>query len=107
MLEVDCTMLTPHDVLKTSGHVDRFADLMCKDTKTGDIYRVDHLVEGELERRLEDHHDAMLGKKVKGRELIKLDDATRDAYKSILAQVMMSNEPCIYRGRLMDTTRSN
>lgn len=23
MLEVDCTMLTPHEVLKTSGHVDK------------------------------------------------------------------------------------
>src|SRR5689334_17208799 len=28
MLEVDCTALTPHDVLKTSGHVDRFTDYM-------------------------------------------------------------------------------
>merc|ERR1740129_2370937 len=28
MLEVDCTMLTPETVLKASGHVDRFADLM-------------------------------------------------------------------------------
>ena len=31
MLEVDCTMLTPETVLKASGHVDRFADLMVKD----------------------------------------------------------------------------
>ena len=31
MLEVDCTMLTPEKVLKASGHVDRFADLMVKD----------------------------------------------------------------------------
>ena len=30
MLEVDCTVLTPHEVLKTSGHVDKFADWMCK-----------------------------------------------------------------------------
>ena len=28
MLEVEATMLTPHDVLKTSGHVDRFSDWM-------------------------------------------------------------------------------
>lgn len=26
MLELDCTSLTPEDVFKTSGHVDRFAD---------------------------------------------------------------------------------
>lgn len=26
MLEVDCTVLTPYEVLKTSGHVDKFSD---------------------------------------------------------------------------------
>lgn len=52
MLELDCSILTPHDVLKTSGHVDRFSDLMCKDLVNGEIYRVDHLVEQELEMRL-------------------------------------------------------
>jgi glycyl-tRNA synthetase len=30
MLEVDCSVLTPHEVLKTSGHVDKFADWMCE-----------------------------------------------------------------------------
>lgn len=39
MLEVDCSMLTPEIVLKTSGHVDKFADWMCKDPKTGEIFR--------------------------------------------------------------------
>ncbi|KAJ2546691.1 Glycine--tRNA ligase 1, mitochondrial, partial [Coemansia sp. RSA 1933] len=53
MLEVDCSIMTPAQVLKTSGHVDKFADWMCKDTKTGDILRADHLVEGVLEARLE------------------------------------------------------
>ena len=28
MLEIECTNLTPEDVLKTSGHVERFADYM-------------------------------------------------------------------------------
>lgn len=28
MLEVDCTVLTPHAVLKTSGHVEKFAGWM-------------------------------------------------------------------------------
>ncbi|KAL8667684.1 MAG: hypothetical protein Q9202_000539 [Teloschistes flavicans] len=55
MLEVDCTMLTPHEVLKTSGHVDKFADWMCKDPKTGEIFRADHLVEEVLESRLKDN----------------------------------------------------
>lgn len=54
MLEVDCTALTPHDVLKTSGHVDRFTDYMVKDIKTGEVYRADHLLEAFLERKLSD-----------------------------------------------------
>ncbi|KAI0192501.1 glycyl-tRNA synthetase [Astrocystis sublimbata] len=52
MLEVDCSVLTPHDVLKTSGHVDKFADSMCKDPKNGEIFRADHFIEEILENRL-------------------------------------------------------
>ena len=33
MLEMECTCLTPEPVLKTSGHVDRFTDLMVKDAR--------------------------------------------------------------------------
>ena len=54
MLEVDTTVLTPHEVLKTSGHVDRFTDYMVKDMKTGDFFRADHLLETAVERRLAD-----------------------------------------------------
>ncbi|KAG6177253.1 hypothetical protein E4U48_000043 [Claviceps purpurea] len=53
MLEVDCTVLTPHEVLKTSGHVDKFADWMCKDPVNGEIMRADHFVELILETRLD------------------------------------------------------
>lgn len=54
MLEVDTTVMTPYDVLKTSGHVDRFTDYMIKDLKTGDFFRADHLLEAAVERRLAD-----------------------------------------------------
>ena len=54
MLEMECTCLTPEPVLKTSGHVDRFTDLMVKDVETGDCYRADKL--------LEDHIDDLLDK---------------------------------------------
>lgn len=54
MLEMDTTIMTPHDVLKASGHVDRFTDFMVRDTKTGDFYRADHLLEAVLEKRLND-----------------------------------------------------
>ncbi|XP_077966936.1 glycine--tRNA ligase-like [Styela clava] len=53
MLEIDCTMLTPAPVLKTSGHVERFADLMVKDVKNGQCFRADHLLEGHLEKLCE------------------------------------------------------
>ena len=54
MLEVDGPMLTPYDVLKTSGHVDKFTDWMCRNPKTGEYYRADHLIEQTLKKRLLD-----------------------------------------------------
>ncbi|KAI9344880.1 hypothetical protein BDR26DRAFT_856891 [Obelidium mucronatum] len=53
MLEIECTNLTPEAVLKTSGHVDRFADYMVRDVKTGEIFRADHLVKQVLNARLD------------------------------------------------------
>lgn len=101
MLEVDCTMLTPHEVLKTSGHVDKFADWMCRDMKTGEIFRADHLVEEVLEARLkgdkaargqaiseeEDEDKKKRKKKVKEIKNIKLDDEVVAEYESVLNQI--------------------
>lgn len=42
--------MMPEEVLKTSGHVDRFTDWMVKDLKTGDCLRADHLLEEHLEK---------------------------------------------------------
>lgn len=72
MLELDTTIMTPHDVLKTSGHVDRFTDYMVKDLKTGDFFRADHLLEAAVERRLKDP---------------KCPAAERDECESILAKI--------------------
>ena len=69
MLEVDCTMLTPEEILKTSGHVEKFADWMCKDPKTGEIFRADHLVEEVLEARLKGDKEARGQKVVVDEEL--------------------------------------
>ncbi|KAK3828235.1 MAG: glycyl-tRNA synthetase [Benniella sp.] len=100
MLEVDCSIMTPHDVLKTSGHVDRFSDWMCKDLKTGEIFRADHLVENVLEARLdgdkiarnaavEAKADKDEKKKKKAAKVVavQLDDATVQTYSEILAQI--------------------
>jgi len=52
MLEVECPSVTPEVVLKASGHVERFTDLMVKDMVTSDCFRADHLVEENLARIL-------------------------------------------------------
>lgn len=64
MLEMECTNLTPANVLATSGHMDRFTDLMTRDAITGECFRADKL--------LEDGIDAFLAKKGKD---ISSDDA--------------------------------
>ena len=45
MLEMECTNLTPANVLATSGHVERFTDLMTRDVVTGECFRADKLLE--------------------------------------------------------------
>ncbi|AMD18784.1 HBL118Cp [Eremothecium sinecaudum] len=102
MLEVDCTMLTPHEVLKTSGHVEKFSDWMCQDPKSGEIFRADHLVEEVLEARLkgdkeargvasqpaeEDADKKKRKKKVKQIQVIKLEDDVVKEYEEILAKI--------------------
>lgn len=100
MLEVDCTMLTPEEILKTSGHVEKFADWMCKDPKTGEIFRADHLVEDVLETRLkgdkeargqqvviDEEKEAKKKKKAKDTKAVKLDDTVVKEYEEILAQI--------------------
>lgn len=81
MMELDCTVITPEAVLKTSGHVDRFADWMCKDPVKGEYLRADHLIEGVLQTRLSRHKTATDAKGGK------LDAAVAQNYEEILAKV--------------------
>jgi len=53
MLEVDCPCVTPQVVLKASGHVEKFTDLMVKDEKTGTCYRADHLLKDYCNEKLQ------------------------------------------------------
>lgn len=48
MLQLECTTLTPEPVLKTSGHVDKFTDLMVKDS-AGECFRADKLLEDAID----------------------------------------------------------
>ncbi|OCL09194.1 glycyl-tRNA synthetase [Glonium stellatum] len=105
MLELDCTMLTPEEVFKTSGHVDKFADWMCKDPVKGDYLRADHLIENVLEARLkgdktargiavveeeEKDNPANAKKKkmkIKDVKTQRLEDAIVQEYEEILAKI--------------------
>ena len=49
MLEMECTNLTPRVVLETSGHVEKFTDMMVKDDVTGECKRADHLLEDAID----------------------------------------------------------
>lgn len=113
MLELDCSILTPEEVFKTSGHVDKFEDWMCKDQKTGEYLRADHLVENVLEGRLradraarglsvddKDSGDKSGTKKskekVKDINADKLDDEVVREYEEILAKVLFTTLSSIY-----------
>uniref|UniRef100_A0A1J3K1Z6 Glycine--tRNA ligase 1, mitochondrial n=1 Tax=Noccaea caerulescens TaxID=107243 RepID=A0A1J3K1Z6_NOCCA len=50
---VKCPRVTPEDVLKASGHVDKFTDLSVKDEKTGKHYRADHVLKDYCNETLE------------------------------------------------------
>ncbi|KAH0593494.1 hypothetical protein MHUMG1_08632 [Metarhizium humberi] len=84
MLEVDCTAITPEAVLKTSGHVDRFADWMCRDPAKGEYLRADHLVESVLETRLANSRLAAADPQSK---MERLDNAKVEQYQEILARM--------------------
>lgn len=108
MLEVDTTVMTPAEVLKTSGHVEKFSDWMCKDTKNGEIFRADHLIEAVLEARLQGDKEAKAAaagtqveatvtdpatakkatKKKKSKVVVvELKPEEKEAYEEILAKV--------------------
>ncbi|KAL7536185.1 hypothetical protein ACHAXR_006966 [Thalassiosira sp. AJA248-18] len=57
MLEMECTCLTPAVVLKTSGHVERFTDLMVKDPVGGECFRADKLLEDAIDELIEGNPD--------------------------------------------------
>lgn len=110
MLELDTTIMNTHDVLKTSGHVDKFADWMCKDLKNGEIFRADHLIEAVLEARLQGDREARGAaqapvvddkkkktKKKKGAVVaVELPEEERQAYEEILAKVRTKRRMCVY-----------
>ncbi|KAL0227854.1 hypothetical protein RCL1_003997 [Eukaryota sp. TZLM3-RCL] len=54
IFEISCTALTPSPVFQASGHVEKFSDLMVRDTTTNECYRADQLLQAHLELLLTD-----------------------------------------------------
>lgn len=89
MLEVDCSILTPEPVLKASGHVERFADLMVKDVKNGECFRLDHLIKAHLEEiRMNKKTDEALKKECEDIQ-VKLDGMSKEEMAAILKRFDM------------------
>lgn len=89
LLEIEASQLTLEPVLKASGHVERFADLMVKDTKTGECYRLDHLIKGHLEK-LASGKDCSAEKRQEiDRILSQLDGLSKDELNGVLQKYNM------------------
>lgn len=84
MLEVDCTVLTPEQVLAASGHVERFADLMVKDLKNGECFRLDHLIKASLEKVCADKKCTAETRSECEDIVVRLDGATMEEQAAVM-----------------------
>ncbi|KAL7291165.1 hypothetical protein TKK_0015081 [Trichogramma kaykai] len=91
MLEVDCSVLTPEPVLKASGHVERFADLMVKDVKNGECFRLDHLIKAHLEKLCFDKKTTEDIKKECEDIMIKLDGMNKEEMGHVIKKYNMKS----------------
>lgn len=53
MMELEASCLTPAPVLKASGHVDKFHDLLVTDVETKECFRADHLLFDRLNQLID------------------------------------------------------
>lgn len=91
LLEVDCTILTPEPVLKASGHVDRFADVMVKDLENGQCFRLDHLIKGQFEKMMSDKKLSPETNKELEEILTRLDGYSRDEMNTVMRKYDMKS----------------
>ncbi|KAM7278233.1 hypothetical protein ACFE04_005367 [Oxalis oulophora] len=83
MKEVKCPSVTPEIVLKASGHVDKFTDLMVKDVITGAFYRADHVLKDFCNDKLSQKDQTMSPEK--SEEMTRLLDCLDDLSAQELA----------------------
>ncbi|KAK4302842.1 hypothetical protein Pmani_025097 [Petrolisthes manimaculis] len=91
MLKVNCSILTPEPVLKASGHVDKFADYMVKDVKTGECYRLDHLIKQHFEKKRADKKTTNEEKEALDRKLTLLEGMTMEEMNKIVKEYAMKS----------------
>lgn len=93
LLEIEASQLTLEPVLKASGHVERFADLMVKDMKTGDCYRLDHLIKNHLEKLLSSKEMASAVEQRKEMELVlsQLDGLSKQEMSDVVKKYQMKS----------------
>ena len=77
MLEIEGPAVTPEPVLRASGHVERFTDLMVKDVKVGDCHRADHLLEDKLKEMQQNPLDGGVRKDIEN-VLARIDELTAE-----------------------------
>lgn len=91
MLEVEGSILTLEPVLKASGHVDRFADLMVKDVKNGECFRLDHLIKAHLEKVAADKKTSEETRAECQDIVVKLDGMTKDEMAAVVKKFNMKS----------------
>ncbi|KAK7070591.1 hypothetical protein SK128_018439 [Halocaridina rubra] len=91
MLKVNCSILTPENVLKASGHVDKFADYMVKDVKTGECFRLDHLIKQHFEKRMAEKDTPQAEKELMDRKITLLDGMTMEEMDKLVKEYKMNS----------------
>eukprot|EP01055_Gregarina_sp_Pseudo9_P005173 Gregarina_sp_Pseudo_9__5172@NODE_556_length_2587_cov_18_504317_g525_i0_p1_GENE_NODE_556_length_2587_cov_18_504317_g525_i0NODE_556_length_2587_cov_18_504317_g525_i0_p1_ORF_typecomplete_len644_score148_12tRNAsynt_2b/PF00587_25/2_8e30HGTP_anticodon/PF03129_20/9_9e17_NODE_556_length_2587_cov_18_504317_g525_i0802011 len=84
LLEIFGPNLTPHCVLKASGHVDRFMDFMVEDLVTKECFRCDKLIEEHFDKVLAEKTTTAEQKTEINRILAQLEGYTGDQMKNVI-----------------------
>lgn len=105
MLKVNCSILTPEPVLKASGHVDKFADYMVKDVKTGECFRLDHLIKQHFEKVMADKKTSAEEKEALSLTVARLDGMTMEEMNNLMRKHDMKSP--LTGNNLTDATEFN
>ena len=74
-----------------SGHVDKFADLMVKDVKNGECFRLDHLIKAQLEKAKSDKKATPEKKSRCDEIIVQLEGMKKDEMKAVMDEFEMKS----------------